>query len=250
MSAVAERAQERLAEDAREQAYREQRAQEREREQYVAGGPDGPGHTHAAEAEAAPADAGEALDEDLVMRLIFPQVLVDVLLDKGLGPLERRSQCRIDLEPRGTPSTDDRVLTLSGRRTSCLNRATDLVCERLEEDPVASGLPAAKVQHVLKLMLTNDQAGGLIGGRGALIKQLREESGAYIGVEAVGHAGEVGAQEDRVVTVTGTREAVVRGHHLIVMKVRGGDGGRCVKNTRGWEEGRERTRSSPPVQTC
>eukprot|EP00962_Isochrysis_galbana_P034305 scaffold11605_cov79-Isochrysis_galbana.AAC.1 len=214
MPADAERAAERLAEDAREQAYREQREQERERERYVALGPDGPRHTHADEADAAAADAGEAADE-LVMRLIFPQVLVDVLLDKGLGPVERRSQCRIDLEPRGTPSTDDRVLTLAGRRAGCVNRAVDMLCEHLEEDPVASGLPADKVQHVLKLMLTNDQAGGLIGGRGALIKQMREESGAYIGVEMVGHSSELGSQDDRVVTITGTRQAVVRGHHLI-----------------------------------
>jgi hypothetical protein len=56
------------------------------------------------------------------------------------------------------------VLTLTGRRPIFVNRAAGMICEALEKDPFDAGVPPDKIQHVLKLMLTNDQAGGCVAG--------------------------------------------------------------------------------------
>ena len=141
----------------REQAFTQKREVEREKERFAAVGREGRTHTHTTEMD------NDDQGFELVMKLIFPQILVDVLFDKGTAHIERRAQCRIDLEPRGR-GVDDRVLTLTGRRPICVNRAAGMICEALEEDPLDAGVPPDKVQHVLKLMLTNDQAGGCVAG--------------------------------------------------------------------------------------
>ena len=77
----------------------------------------------------------------------------------------------------------------------------------------ADGVTPAQT-HTLKIMLSNNQVGGIIGKAGATVKQMREESGANIKVDT-----QSALQNERLVSLSGAKSAVVKAHMLVVVKL-------------------------------
>ena len=87
----------------------------------------------------------------------------------------------------------ERLISVTGSPLG-LNKAAELMLDVLEEQSnaleSAAGATAATADgvtpaqtHTLKIMLSNNQVGGIIGKAGATVKQMREESGANIKVD-------------------------------------------------------------------
>lgn len=102
------------------------------------------------------------------------------------------------------------MATISGAPQS-ISTAVQLVMTIIEEDPqvVASADQTASDQKELKCVLSNNEAGRIIGKGGATIKAMRETTGAQIRMDPE-TAG------DRVVTLSGTRVSIVMAHSEII----------------------------------
>ena len=118
----------------------------------------------------------------------------------------------------------ERLISVTGSPLG-LNKAAELMLDVLEEQSnapeSAAGATAATADgvtpaqtHTLKIMLSNNQVGGIIGKAGATVKQMREESGANIKVDT-----QSALQNERLVSLSGAKSAVVKAHMLVVVKL-------------------------------
>jgi len=156
--------------------------------------------------------------ESLTMRLWLPNVHVGTVIGKGgakIQSIRELSACKVSIS-ENVPGAAERLMSVTGI-PQCINSATELMLDALEEaqksDPAADA--TVEMQHSLKLVMSNNQAGGIIGKGGASIKAMREESGAAIKVEAPGSGG----PQERVVVLSGTKASVVKANLLVMLKL-------------------------------
>jgi predicted RNA-binding protein YlqC (UPF0109 family) len=132
----------------------------------------------------------------------------------NIKAIREQSGCKVNIAELAPGSTERLVTTIGS--TTGVNKAAELMLEVLEEQAAAD--PAAATEgertHTLKLMLSNNQVGGIIGKAGVTIKTFREESGAVIKVDPAQTL-----QNERIVSLSGTKTAVVKAHMLTVEKI-------------------------------
>ena len=115
------------------------------------------------------------------------------------------------------PGATERLVTTTGS-VAGVNRAAELMLDVLDEVATsdAAAQPAeGERTHSIKLLLSNHQVGGIIGKGGVTIKAMREESGATLKVDPAQTA-----QGERVVMMSGAKEAVVKAHLLTIEKLK------------------------------
>ena len=139
------------------------------------------------------------------------------IIGKGgvnIKAIREQSDCKVQVSELA-PGAAERLVTTTGSIAG-INKAAELMIEVLEEQ--AAGDPAAATEgertHTLKLILSNNQVGGIIGKAGVQIKSMREESGAVIKVDPAQTL-----QNERIVSLSGTKTAVVKAHMLTVEKI-------------------------------
>jgi len=97
------------------------------------------------------------------------------------------------------PGTQDRVLLAAGEQANILGAIPVLIAKVRGEEG------SADAPGVLKLVATNDSCGALIGKAGSVSKELMQATGASLSI-----AESNGITRDRVVSVTGNFEQVVK----------------------------------------
>eukprot|EP00316_Scyphosphaera_apsteinii_P001540 CAMPEP_0119346162 /NCGR_PEP_ID=MMETSP1333-20130426/107864_1 /TAXON_ID=418940 /ORGANISM="Scyphosphaera apsteinii, Strain RCC1455" /LENGTH=312 /DNA_ID=CAMNT_0007358661 /DNA_START=143 /DNA_END=1081 /DNA_ORIENTATION=+ len=148
------------------------------------------------------------------MRMWLSNGHAGTIIGKGgtnIKGIREQSGCKCSIETM-VPGSTERLLSLTGT-TLAINKATELMLTVLEEQSKDLD-PAVGMTHSLKLVLSNKQAGGIIGKGGAIIKEMRELSTASIKVES---AAEV--QTERFVTVGGSKQAVIQAISLLSVKL-------------------------------
>ena len=171
----------------------------------------------------------------MTQRLWLANLHAGSVIGKGgshIKNIREGSGCRVTIAEALMPHAD-RLVTITGS-PSAINRAVELILTRLEEDaqrqpaalhtgpaigdPTGAGSgppPLPAMNHVLKLCCSNHQTGALIGKGGTQVKAFREGSGANIKVDTTIDA----YTNDRLVSVMGVKDQVVRAHLLIVQKL-------------------------------
>lgn len=164
----------------------------------------------------------------MTMRLLMPNTYAGSIIGKGgvnIKAIREESACRVMIAEAAQPGAD-RVVTVTGAPLA-INRAVELMLEKIEAHaataaatPAADGTVAAPAppSHLLKIQLSNNQVGAVIGKGGAQIKALREESGASIKVTETPPTVPYG-QPERLVTISGGTSEVVRAHQLLALKL-------------------------------
>jgi transcription antitermination factor NusA-like protein len=158
----------------------------------------------------------------MTFRMYMSNQHAGTIIGKGganVKKIREQSGCKVSIAEQG-PGELERVVSIIGTAPA-VNHAIELIVDVLEEaygdapptDP-SLGMGGEPPPHVFKLLLTNNQVGGIIGKGGATIKQMREESGAMIKVEASGTMG-----NERVVIVTAAKTAVLVALSLIAAKL-------------------------------
>jgi len=139
------------------------------------------------------------------------------IIGKGgvnIKAIREQSECKVQVSELA-PGAAERLVTTTGSIAG-INKAAELMIEVLEEQIAAD--PAAATEgertHTLKLILSNNQVGGIIGKAGVVIKAMREESGAVIKVDPAQTM-----QNERIVTLNGAKAALVKAHLLTVEKI-------------------------------
>ena len=153
--------------------------------------------------------------KELPMRLLIPNKEVGTIIGKGganIKGIREQASCKLHVADL-VPGAADRLVTATGT-VSAVSKAVELILNVLETDPkAAEGEP--KTDHSMKIVLSNNQAGRIIGKGGAGIKSLREESQASVRIESTDTSG----GDDRVVTITGVKEAIISAFTMISQQV-------------------------------
>lgn len=157
------------------------------------------------------------MDEDpatmqLNFRMLIPTKEAGTIIGKGgvnIKSIREQSGCNVSISDV-QPGMTDRLTTITGT-ASGINRALELALTVLEEDPQAQAgaLADQPAMRDLKCVMSNNEVGRIIGKAGSRVKEIREASGASVKMDA-----DSGGQ-DRLVTVGGTKAAIVHAHMLI-----------------------------------
>lgn len=155
----------------------------------------------------------------LCVRMMLSNANAGTIIGKGgsnIKGIRENSGCKVSIQEL-QPGATERLVSVTGPPL-LVNQATELMLGCLEEslsmDTNAPPPGPEGHSHSMKLVLSNNQVGGIIGKGGATIKQFREETGAVIKVETLQTAG-----NERIVTLQGVKAAVVKAHLLTVLKI-------------------------------
>lgn len=88
------------------------------------------------------------------------------------------------------------------------SRDSDLCVSRMSSDEGGSKMDTPTVNLTLRMIMTGKEVGLIIGKGGSIIKSIREESGAKIHISD-------GSCPERIITVTGTSDAIVEAYTLV-----------------------------------
>jgi len=155
--------------------------------------------------------------ESHVIRMWMQNNHCGTIIGKGgvnIKAIREQSDCKVQVSELA-PGAAERLVTTTGSIAG-INKAAELMIEVLEEQAAAD--PAAATEgertHTLKLILSNNQVGGIIGKAGVTIKAMRDESGAVIKVDPAQTM-----QNERVVSLSGTKAALIKAHMLTAEKI-------------------------------
>jgi len=166
----------------------------------------------------------------MALRLWMSNMHAGTVIGKGGGSVKQmreQSGCKVQIAEQ-VAGEMERLVSITGA-ASQVTHASELLVDVLEEaarDAAArdaaqqqsgaydEAAPTEPPSHALKLLLSNNQVGGIIGKKGSTIMQMREESGAMIKVEAAATL-----TNERVVLVNGVRQAVLAALALIIGKL-------------------------------
>jgi len=155
--------------------------------------------------------------ESHVIRMWMQNNHCGTIIGKGgvnIKAIREQSDCKVQVSELA-PGAAERLVTTTGSIAG-INKAAELMIEVLEEQAAAD--PAAATEgertHTLKLILSNNQVGGIIGKAGVVIKAMRDESGAVIKVDPAQTM-----QNERVVSLSGTKAALIKAHMLTAEKI-------------------------------
>lgn len=169
---------------------------------------------HGSAAAAPPSDS-------LTIQLYVPIEPCLALASQPGAKIEQQTGCKLTvLEVVPEAVAVDRLVKVTGTLAG-VNKAAELILDLTPpplaalDPPASDGLPPAAPMCLLKLALTNAQVGGVIGKSGATIRQIREDSGAAIKVDA----GRGTPDNPRLMSISGNRTAVVKAHLHTIFKL-------------------------------
>ena len=114
------------------------------------------------------------------------------------------------------PNTNERICLIIGSVEQVV-RAHDVLLERMHEKTESSR--THEVEHSdrinqIKLLIPRNTAGLIIGRSGAIIKQIKDESGAFIQISSKDTD-----QPERVLTIDGEAEKRLKAFEIVVRKI-------------------------------
>ncbi|XP_039129341.1 protein BTR1-like [Dioscorea cayenensis subsp. rotundata] len=153
------------------------------------------------------------------IRFLVSNMAAGSIIGKGgstITEFQSQSHARIQLSRNHEffPGTSDRVIMISGAFDEIM-KAMELILEKL----LAEGEDGNDVdsRSTVRLVVPNNSCGGIIGKGGATIKSFIEDSQAHIKISPQDH-NFVGLN-DRLVTLTGSLEELLRAVDLILTKL-------------------------------
>lgn len=131
--------------------------------------------------------------------------------------------CKL-LFPPQSPGTTERVCLISGPSVDGILRIHEFIMEKIKEKPDPNSKVAIDFDHKLsaerekqvKILVPNSTAGMIIGKGGSFIKQIKEESGAYV---QISQKSKEHALAERCITVIGELENNKKACTMIISKI-------------------------------
>jgi len=139
------------------------------------------------------------------MHMLLIRQRVGALIGKEGGTIKgitTASGCKVWIHKDPFPGTLEQAVTMTGSPLS-LNSAVKLMINQLENEEESTRL---------RFIVNEAQAGGIIGKSGAVVTEMRGESGASIVLDQF-------QDERRLLTLHGPKAAVIKAHLLIAEKL-------------------------------
>ncbi|XP_014260664.1 RNA-binding protein Nova-1 isoform X2 [Cimex lectularius] len=160
-------------------------------------------------------------------KILVPSVAAGAIIGKGgetIAQLQKETNARVKMSKANDfyPGTTERVCLISGNIDSIME-ALDFITYKIREKPDLSGKIGsecdAKIgdrEKQVKILVPNTTAGMIIGKGGSYIKQLKEESGAYV---QISQKAKDQSLQERCITVMGDVNSNKKACAMILAKV-------------------------------
>ena len=146
------------------------------------------------------------------LKILVPAIASGAIIGKGgetIADVQKQTGTRIKMSKANDfyPGTTERVGLIQGPAESVLV-VMDFIAEKIIEKPDPAAKPAidfdnkipAEREKQVKVIIPNSTAGMIIGKGGSFIKQLKDESGAFI---QISQKSKDATLSERVVTIIG-----------------------------------------------
>lgn len=167
-------------------------------------------------------------DGSIYLKVLVPSVAAGAIIGKGgetIAQVQKEVNARIKMSKANDfyPGTTERVCLIKGTTESVMSMLT-FICEKIREKPDPNAKPAmdfdsktpAERDKQVKILVPNSTAGMIIGKGGSFIKQIKEESGAYI---QISQKAKDQALQERCITVIGDSDCNRKACGMILSKI-------------------------------
>ncbi|KAF0296278.1 RNA-binding protein Nova-1 [Amphibalanus amphitrite] len=167
-------------------------------------------------------------DAVLHFKILVPSAAAGAIIGKGgetIAQLQKEAGARVKMSKANDfyPGTTERVCLITGSPEAIL-QVLQFIQEKIREKPDPNGKPAidfdnkmmAERDKQVKILVPNSTAGMVIGKGGNYIKQIKEETGAYV---QISQKAKDQTLAERCITVIGEREVSQAACMMILMKV-------------------------------
>ncbi|CAN7999954.1 unnamed protein product [Ixodes hexagonus] len=161
-------------------------------------------------------------------KILVPAVAAGAIIGKGgetIALLQKEAGARVKMSKSNDfyPGTTERVCLITGSVEGVL-RIHEFIMEKIKEKPDPTAKIAIDFDHKqpaerekqVKILVPNSTAGMIIGKGGSYIKQIKEESGAYV---QISQKSKDHALAERCITVIGELENNKKACHMILAKI-------------------------------
>jgi len=162
-----------------------------------------------------------AFGQEPLLKVLVPNDAAGAMIGKrasNLGKLKSRygANIRISSTTDFYPGTEERIVILTGE----IDQIIDLHNYIIDKVSAARGVNSrSRDDHrgqQVKMVVTQDVAGLVIGKGGSIIKAMKEETGAYI--DLTGH-DQSPVQGERILTIKGTPEQRIAASRQVISKI-------------------------------
>lgn len=172
-----------------------------------------------------PKRSNQGAGDNIHLKILVPSIAAGAIIGKGgetIAQVQKEAGARVKMSKANDfyPATTERVCLIMGA-VDAVRRIHSFIMEKIREKPD----PNPKLEETnknferhrqVKILVPNSTAGMIIGKSGNYIKQIKEESGAYIQISQ--KSKEINLPE-RCVTIAGDMEANKKAVDLILQKI-------------------------------
>ncbi len=156
------------------------------------------------------------------LKMLIPSALAGSIIGRGgerISQLQKDTECRVKMSKANEfyPNTNERICLVIGS-IKAVQKAHEIILERMQEK-TESARPheldyAESRLSQIKLLIPKNTAGLIIGRSGAIIKQIKDESGAFVQISSKDTD-----QPERVLTIDGEISKRLKAFEIIVQKI-------------------------------
>jgi RNA-binding protein Nova len=160
---------------------------------------------------------------DLHLKMLVPSALAGSIIGRGgerISQLQKDTECRVKMSKANDfyPNTNERICLIIGSVKAVL-KAHDIILERMQEKTEAArphelDHPETRLAQI-KLLIPKNTAGLIIGRSGAVIKTIKDESGAFVQISSKDTD-----QPERILTIEGELPKRLKAFEILAQKIK------------------------------
>ena len=177
---------------------------------------------------AGPTNNGHDGEDIIHLKVLVPSVAAGAIIGKGgetIADAQMKSGAKVKMSKSNDyyPGTNERVCLITGTIES-VSMLLEFIMDKIRHKPDPNAKPAidfdnkvsAEREKQVKAIIPNSTAGMIIGKGGTFIKQLKDESGAFI---QLSQKSKDTTLQERVVTVIGEPDSNRKAMSMIIEKI-------------------------------
>ncbi|KAH9509199.1 RNA-binding protein Nova-1 [Bulinus truncatus] len=170
--------------------------------------------------------------DNIHLKILVPSVAAGAIIGKGgetIAQIQKEAGARVKMSKANDfyPGTTERICLIMGA-PDAVRQVNNFIMEKIREKPESNPTTPTKPDDAknnferhrqvieVKILIPNSTAGMIIGKGGNYIKQIKEESGAYVQISQKSKETNL---PERCVTVAGELEANMKAMDLILQKI-------------------------------
>lgn len=158
--------------------------------------------------------------DEIIFKVLVPSFAAGGVIGRGgekIAHIQKEANVKMKMSKANDyyPGTQERVCIMFAGSVSNLLKAHDYLVEKIKEKPLDQSKPIDEERESqTKMLIPNTTAGLLIGKNGVYIKQIKDDSGAFVQISP-----KQSDLSERIVTVEGEHEKRNKAIEMILKKI-------------------------------